>query len=101
MSIVEERKGLIIFGAILIVVLIAALAAYQMTGSMGIEDRYTTAVGLPPTRRRRGRDLFWVFSGRRSRALRDCPWNIDCRVLCSVQAFQDLNNLFFKRNREG
>jgi len=47
MSIVEEKKGLIAFGAILIVVLIAALAAYQMTGNMGIEDRFTTAVGLP------------------------------------------------------
>lgn len=45
MSIVEERKDLIIFGAILIVVLIAALAAYQMTGNMSIEDRYTTAIG--------------------------------------------------------
>ena len=52
MSIVEERKGLIIFGAILIVVLIAALAAYQMTGNMGIEDRYTTAVGLPPGKKK-------------------------------------------------
>lgn len=40
MSVFAERKGLIIFGVILIVVLIAALAAYQMTGSMGIEDRY-------------------------------------------------------------
>jgi archaellin len=47
MSILAEKKGLIIFGAILIVVLIAALAAYQMTGSMGIEDRYSQAVGLP------------------------------------------------------
>jgi archaellin len=47
MSIFAEKKGLIIFGAILIVVLIAALAAYQMTGSMGIEDRYSQAVGLP------------------------------------------------------
>ena len=47
MSIYTEKKGLIIFGAILIVVLIAALAAYQMTGSMGIEDRYSQAVGLP------------------------------------------------------
>jgi hypothetical protein len=43
MSVGEERKGLIIFGAIFIVVLIAALAAYQMTGNMGIEDRFTTA----------------------------------------------------------
>jgi hypothetical protein len=47
MSIFAEKKGPIIFGAILIVVLIAALAAYQMTGSVGIEDRYSQAVGLP------------------------------------------------------
>ena len=47
MSIFAEKKGLIIFSAILIVVLIAALAAYQMTGSMGIEDRFSQAVGLP------------------------------------------------------
>jgi hypothetical protein len=59
MSIVEERKGLIIFGAILIVVLIAALAAYQMTGNMGIEDRFTTAVGLPPGEEEEGE----TFSG--------------------------------------
>ncbi len=48
MSVFEEKKGPILFGAILIVVVIAALAAYQMTGSMSIEDRYTTAVGLSP-----------------------------------------------------
>lgn len=47
MNVLAEKKGLIIFGAILLVVLIAALAAYQTTGSMGIEDRYATAVGLP------------------------------------------------------
>jgi hypothetical protein len=58
MSIVEERKGLIIFGAILIVVLIAALAAYQMTGNMSIEERYTTAVGLPPSTEEEGGTFF-------------------------------------------
>ena len=61
MSLVEERKGLIIFGAILIVVLIAALAAYQMTGNMGIEDRFTTAVGLPPGEEEGG-ETFFGFS---------------------------------------
>jgi hypothetical protein len=61
MSIVEEKKGLIIFGAILIVVLIAALAAYQMTGNMGIEERYTTAVGLPPGEEEGG-ETFFGFS---------------------------------------
>ncbi len=47
MSAFGERRGLIIFGAILIIVVIASLAAYQMTGRMSIEDRYNTAVGLP------------------------------------------------------
>ena len=61
MSKVEERKGLIIFGAILIIVLIVALAAYQMTGKMGIEDRYTTAVGLPPGEEEGG-ETFFGFS---------------------------------------
>ena len=58
MSIVKERKGLIIFGAILIVVLVASLAAYQMTGSMGIEDRYNTAVGLPLSQEEEGGTFF-------------------------------------------
>ena len=61
MSIVEERKGLIIFGAILIIVLIVALAAYQMTGAIGIEDRYTTALGLPPGEEEGG-ETFFGFS---------------------------------------
>jgi len=61
MSKVEERKGLIIFGAILIIVLILALAAYQMTGKMGIEDRYTTAVGLPHGEEEEG-ETFFGFS---------------------------------------
>jgi hypothetical protein len=61
MSIVEGKKGIIIFGAILIVVLIIALAAYQMTGRMGIEDRYTTALGLPPGEEEGG-ESFFVFS---------------------------------------
>lgn len=58
MSIFAEKKGLIIFGAILIVVLIAALAAYQMTGSMGIEDRFHTAVGLPTSPEEKGGNIF-------------------------------------------
>ena len=62
MSIFAEKKGLIIFGAILIVVLIAALAAYQMTGSMGIEDRYNTAVGLPPSTEEESGGTFFGFS---------------------------------------
>ena len=62
MNVLTEKKGLIIFGAILLVVLIAALAAYQVTGSMGIEDRYATAVGLPPAPEEGGGDTFFGFS---------------------------------------
>jgi hypothetical protein len=62
MSAFSEKKGLIIFGAILLVVLIAAIAAYRMTGSMGIEDRYNTAVGLPPSPEEGGSDTFFGFS---------------------------------------
>ena len=62
MNFFEGKKGLIIFGIILIVVLISALAAYQMTGSMGIEDRYNTAVGLPPSLEEEGGGTFFGFS---------------------------------------
>jgi hypothetical protein len=58
MSTFGENKGRIIFGVILIVVLIVSFAAYQMTGSMGIEDRYNTAVGLPPSPEEGGRTFF-------------------------------------------
>ena len=62
MNVPEEKKGLIIFGAILLVVLVTALAAYRMTGSMGIEDRYNTAVGLPPSPEEGGGGTFFGFS---------------------------------------
>jgi hypothetical protein len=62
MSVFAEKKGLILFGAILLVVLVAALAAYQMTGSMSIEDRYNSAVGLPQSPEERGGDTFFGFS---------------------------------------
>jgi hypothetical protein len=62
MNIFAERKGLIIFGIILIVVLVSALAAYQMTGSMGIENRYNTAVGLPPSHDEGDGGTFFGFS---------------------------------------
>lgn len=41
-----ERKGLIIFGVILVIVLACALAAYQATGNKSIEDRFLDAAGI-------------------------------------------------------
>ena len=61
MNVLKEKKGLIIFGAILLIVLVTALASYQMTGSMGIEDRYNTAVGLPPSTEDGGEGTFFGF----------------------------------------
>ncbi|MGA2933998.1 MAG: hypothetical protein ABSD81_02450 [Methanomicrobiales archaeon] len=47
MTALDRRKGLILFGLILVMVAIISLAAYRMTGPMGIEERYNQAVGLP------------------------------------------------------
>jgi hypothetical protein len=44
---IQNRKALIIFGICAIAATIAAFAAYQATGHMGIEERYSHAVGLP------------------------------------------------------
>ena len=44
---VRENSGLIIFGVLVIVVVLAAFIALETTGTMGIEDRYNQAVGLP------------------------------------------------------
>jgi len=45
----KEKKGIVLFCLILIIIAIISLAAFRMTGPMGIEDRYSTAVGLPAT----------------------------------------------------
>ena len=47
MTATGDKSGLIIFGIIVVVVIFTAILAYAMTGSMGIEDRFSQAVGLP------------------------------------------------------
>jgi hypothetical protein len=42
-----EMRGLLIFGLILLIIVIVSLAAYLVTGPMGIEARYSHAVGMP------------------------------------------------------
>lgn len=46
MSEQNNKIGLIIFGAIIFAVLIASLAAYMASGDLGIEERFSDAVGL-------------------------------------------------------
>ena len=41
-----DKKGLIIFIGLLLLVVVMSLAAYGITGKMGIEERFTHAVGL-------------------------------------------------------
>jgi hypothetical protein len=41
-----EKKGLLIFTGLMVLVIVAALAAYQSSGNMGIEERFNNAVGI-------------------------------------------------------
>jgi hypothetical protein len=43
----KEMFGLVFFGILSVLVVLAALFALESTGTMGIEDRYNHAVGLP------------------------------------------------------
>ncbi len=43
----SNKKGLIIFGAIVLIFLVIGLFAYIITGNKGIEERFSNAVGLP------------------------------------------------------
>jgi hypothetical protein len=47
MSAFQETKGLLVFGLVVIIVFIAAIATYNTTGPMGIEERFNAAAGLP------------------------------------------------------
>jgi len=58
MSGLREKRGLIVFGLILLIIVIASFAAYLATGPMGIEARYSHAVGLPGTEEESGGGWF-------------------------------------------
>lgn len=42
----SNKKGLIIFGTAIAIILLVCLAAYFITGDQGIEERFRNAVGL-------------------------------------------------------
>jgi len=46
MTALVQYRGILVFGLIAGIFLIAAFAAYQATGPMGIEERFNTAAGL-------------------------------------------------------
>jgi hypothetical protein len=43
----SNKKGIIIFGTIVLIFLVLSLFAYMITGDKGIEERFSNAVGLP------------------------------------------------------
>jgi len=47
MTALPEKKGLLVFLGLLALVIVVSLAAYQITGHMGIEERFSHAAGLP------------------------------------------------------
>ena len=42
----DEKRGLLVLGGLAMLILIGALLAFQITGPMGIEERFTQALGL-------------------------------------------------------
>jgi hypothetical protein len=43
----DNKKGIIIFGAIVLIFLVICLFAFVITGNKGIEERFSNALGLP------------------------------------------------------
>ncbi len=43
----SNKKGIIIFGALVLIFLALSLLVYSKTGDKGIEERFSNAVGLP------------------------------------------------------
>lgn len=43
---IERRKGIILFGGLILIVVGLSLAAYLISGHMGIEERFNSAVGI-------------------------------------------------------
>lgn len=46
MNLLGEKKGLIIFISLISLMIFLSLVAYSATGNMGIEERFTHALGL-------------------------------------------------------
>ena len=42
----DEKRGLLVLGGLALLLLIGAVLAFQITGPMGIEERFTEALGL-------------------------------------------------------
>ena len=42
----NDKKGLVIFGVLILAFLILSIAAYVISGNMGIEERFNNAVGF-------------------------------------------------------
>ncbi len=44
----NNKRGLMIFGVLILVFLALSIAAYVISGNMGIEERFNNAVGIHP-----------------------------------------------------
>ncbi|VVB62587.1 Uncharacterised protein [uncultured archaeon] len=50
----NDKKGLMIFGVLILVFLALSIAAYMTSGHMGIEERFNNAVGIHPNSEEEG-----------------------------------------------
>ena len=44
----NNKRGLMIFGVLILIFLALSIAAYVISGNMGIEERFNNAVGVHP-----------------------------------------------------
>jgi hypothetical protein len=58
----SSKKGLIIFGAAIAIILLVCLVAYFITGDQGIEERFKKAVGLSSEPEEGGGNGFFGFN---------------------------------------
>lgn len=58
----SDRRGIMIFGLLILVFLILSMAAYMISGHMGIEDRWKGAAGIEGEPGEAGNSGFYGFS---------------------------------------
>ena len=58
----NNKRGLMIFGVLILVFLALSIAAYVISGNMGIEERFNNAVGIHPDSEEEGPSGIFGFN---------------------------------------
>jgi len=58
----NNKRGLMIFGVLILIFLALSIAAYVISGNMGIEERFNNAVGIHPDSGEKGPSGIFGFN---------------------------------------